>query len=405
MAISERARRLKPSSTLAITAKAKAMRADGIDVIGFGAGEPDFDTPDYIKASAIEAINDGFTKYTAASGIPELKDAVAEKFRRDNGLDYKQSEVTIGCGAKHIIYNIFQVVCDPGDEVLIPSPFWVSYPEQVRLAGGTPKIVDTTDFKMSAEQFEAAVTPKTKMLVLNSPSNPTGAVYDRGELEAIGEVALRHRILILSDECYEKILYDGNEHHSIGSFDKGLKELTLTVNAVSKTYSMTGWRIGYAGGPADYIKAIGTITSQSTSNPNSIAQKAAIAALTGDYAFVEMLVKEFDKRRKILAEALNECLKEDTPMPGGAFYYFPSISAFIDKKLGGAVVRTADDFCRILLEKARVAAVPGTDFGDSTRIRLSFATSEKNIREGVRRIAECVLYSASPAGRIRDDRL
>jgi len=390
MAISERARRLKPSSTLAITAKAKAMRAEGIDVIGFGAGEPDFDTPDHIKAAAIEAINSGFTKYTAASGIPELKDAVAEKFKRDNGIEYAQSEVTIGCGAKHIIYNIFQVVCDPGDEVLIPAPFWVSYPEQVRLANGTPKIIETTDFKMSAEQFEAAITPKTKMLVLNSPCNPTGAVYSRGELEAIGEIALKHRILILSDECYEKILYDGNEHHSIGSFDKGLRELTLTVNAVSKTYSMTGWRIGYAGGPADYIKAIGTITSQSTSNPNSIAQKAAVAALESDYALVEEIVEEFDKRRRILVGALNECLKDDTPMPGGSFYYFPSISEFIDKTVGSVVVRTADDFCRILLEKARVAAVPGTDFGDSTRIRLSFATSEENIREGMRRIAECV---------------
>jgi aspartate aminotransferase len=390
MTISERARRLKPSSTLAITAKAKAMKAEGIDVIGFGAGEPDFDTPDHVKAAAIEAINSGFTKYTAASGIPELKDAAAEKFKRDNGLAYEQSEVTIGCGAKHIIYNIFQVVCDPGDEVLIPSPYWVSYPEQVRLASGTPKIVATTEFKMSAEQFEAAITPKTKMLVLNSPSNPTGSVYSRSELEAIGEIALKHRIMILSDECYEKILYDGNEHHSIASFDKGLKELTLTVNAVSKTYSMTGWRIGYAGGPADYIKAIGTITGQSTSNPTSIAQKAAIAALNGDYAFVEKIVKEFDKRRRILTEALAECLKDDTPMPAGAFYYFPSIAAFIDKQMGGTVVRTADDFCRILLEKVRVAAVPGTDFGDSTRIRLSFATSEANIREGVKRIAECV---------------
>lgn len=390
MALSQRARSLKPSPTLAITAKAKAMRAEGIDVIGFGAGEPDFDTPDHIKAAGIEAIQSGFTKYTAASGMPELKEAVAAKLKRDNAIEYNTSEVTIGCGAKHIIYNIFQVICDPGDEVLIPSPFWVSYPEQVRLAGGEPKIVETTDFKMSPEALEAAITPKTRMLVLNSPSNPTGAVYDRKELETIGEIALKHGMMILSDECYERILYDGNEHHSIGSFDDGLKDLTFTVNAVSKTYSMTGWRIGYAGGPADYIKAIGSITSQSTSNPCSIAQKAAIAALSGDYAFVENMLKEFDKRRRIMAEGLNEILKDDTPLPDGAFYFFPSMTAFIDKEIHGTVVRTADDFCGILIEKARVAAVPGTGFGDSTRLRFSFATSEKNIREGLKRIAECV---------------
>lgn len=390
MALSQRALSLKPSPTLAITAKAKAMRAEGIDVIGFGAGEPDFDTPDHIKAAGIEAIQSGFTKYTAASGMPELKEAVAAKLKRDNAIEYKTSEVTIGCGAKHIIYNIFQVICDPGDEVLIPSPFWVSYPEQVRLAGGEPKIVETTDFKMSPEALEAAITPRTKMLVLNSPSNPTGAVYDRKELETIGEIALKHRMMILSDECYERILYDGNEHHSIGSFDDGLKDLTFTVNAVSKTYSMTGWRIGYAGGPADYIKAIGSITSQSTSNPCSIAQKAAIAALSGDYAFVENMLKEFDKRRRIMAEGLNEILKDDTPLPDGAFYFFPSMTAFIDKEIHGTVVRTADDLCGILIEKARVAAVPGTGFGDSMRLRFSFATSEKNIREGLKRIAECV---------------
>lgn len=390
MALSERARCLKPSSTLAITAKAKAMRAEGINVIGFGAGEPDFDTPEHIKAAAIEAIKQGFTKYTDASGMPELKDAAAAKFKRDNGIEYERGEITIGCGAKHLLYNIFQVVCDPGDEVLIPSPFWVSYPEQVCLAGGTPKFIPARNFKMSPEQFEAAISPKTKLLVLNSPNNPTGAVYSRRELEAIGEVALKHRVMILSDECYERIVYDGNEHHSIASFDKGLKELTFTVNAVSKTYSMTGWRIGYAGGPASYIKAIGNMTSQSTSNPCSISQKASIAALSGDYALVDMMLKEFDKRRKILAEGLNELLQDNTPPPGGAFYYFPSISAFVDRELQGAVIRTADDFCKVLLDVARVAAVPGTDFGDSTRVRFSFATSEKNIREGLDRIADCV---------------
>jgi aspartate aminotransferase len=390
MALSERARCLKPSSTLAITAKAKAMKEEGIDVVGFGAGEPDFDTPDFIKDAAIEAIRQGFTKYTDASGTPELKKAVADKFKRDNGLDYQLSEITIGCGAKQIIYNIFQVVCDPGDEVLIPAPFWVSYPEQVCLAGGAPKIINTKGFKMTAEQFEAAITPKSKLLVLNSPSNPTGAVYSRSELEAIGEVALKHRILILSDECYEKIVYDGHQHHSIASFDRGLKELTFTVNAVSKTYSMTGWRIGYAGGPADYIKAVGNITSQCTSNPCSISQKAATAALKGDYALVDKMLVEFDKRRKLLVEGLNECLNDDTPPPEGAFYYFPSMAAFIDKKMQGTLIRTTDDFCRILIEKARVAAVPGTDFGDSTRLRFSFVTSEANIRKGLTRIAECV---------------
>ncbi len=390
MALSERARLLKPSPTLAITAKANELKAQGVDVIGFGAGEPDFDTPDHVKAAGIEAIRSGFTKYTAASGMPELKSAVAAKFKRDNGIDYSTAEVTIGCGAKHIIYNIFQVVCDPGDEVIIPSPYWVSYPEQVRLAGGEPKIVETTNFKMPVEAFEAAVTPRTKMLVLNSPCNPTGAIYNRSELEAIGEVALRRRVMILSDECYEKILYDGNEHHSIGSFSEGLKDLTFTVNAVSKAYSMTGWRIGYAGGPAEYIKAIGSVASQSTSNPCSIAQKAAIAALSGDYTFVENMLVEFDKRRRILAEGLNEILKDDTALPEGAFYFFPSMAAFVDKEFHGNLVRTADDLCKVLIEKARVAAVPGTGFGDPTRVRFSFATSEENIREGLSRIAQCL---------------
>ena len=390
MALSERAHSLKPSPTLAITAKANELKAQGIDIIGFGAGQPDFDTPDHIKAAGIEAIQSGFTKYTAASGMPELKEVVAAKFKRDNDLDYKTTEVTIGCGAKHIIYNIFQVVCDPGDEVLIPMPYWVSYPEQVRLAGGVPRIIETTDFKMSPEAFEAAVTPKTKMLVLNSPSNPTGAIYNRGELEAIGKIALKRRVMILSDECYEKIIYDDNEHHSIASFNEGLKELTFTVNAVSKTYSMTGWRIGYAGGPADYIKAIGSITSQSTSNPCSIAQKAALAALAGDYAFLENWLEEFNKRRKIMTEGINKTLKDDTPLPDGAFYFFPSMKAFVDKELHGSPIRTADDLCNVLIEKARVAAVPGTGFGDPTRLRFSFATSEENIREGMERIAECV---------------
>ncbi len=390
MVLSKRASSLQPSPTLAITAKANELKARGIDVIGFGAGQPDFDTPDHIKEAGIEAIRSGFTKYTAASGMPELKEAVAAKLKRDNGLDYKTTEVTIGCGAKHIIYNLFQVVCDPGDEVIVPSPFWVSYPEQVRLADGVPVIVETTDFKLPPEAFEAAITKKTKMLVLNSPGNPTGRIYDRAELEAIGEIALEHNVMILSDECYEKILYDGNEHHSIASFSEDLKKLTFTVNAVSKAYSMTGWRIGYAAGPAEYIKAAGGITSQSTSNPCSIAQKAALAALLGDYAFLEEWLSEFDKRRRIMVEGLNEILGDDTPMPDGAFYFFPSMKALIGKTLHGIKIDDSDALCKVLLEEARVAAVPGTGFGAPTRLRFSFATSEQNIRKGLERIAECV---------------
>ena len=390
MALSERARSLQPSPTLAITAKANELKAQGIDIIGFGAGQPDFDTPDHVKAAGIEAIESGFTKYTAASGMPELKEAVAAKLKRDNGLDYKVSEVTIGCGAKHIIYNIFQVAIDHGDEVIIPSPFWVSYPEQVRLADGTPVIVETTDFKMPPEAFEDAITPKTKMLVLNSPSNPTGRIYSKSELEAIGEIALKHGVMILSDECYEKILYDGNEHHSIASFSEDLKKLTFTVNAVSKTYSMTGWRIGYAGGPAEYIKAAGSITSQSTSNPCSIAQKAALAALSADYGFLDAWLTEFDARRRIMTESLKKILREDTPLPDGAFYFFPSMAEFIGKELHGTTINNSDDFCEVLIEKARVAAVPGTGFGDPTRLRFSFATSADNIRKGMERIAECL---------------
>ena len=390
MTLSKRASALQPSPTLAITAKANELKARGIDVIGFGAGQPDFDTPDHIKEAGIEAIRSGFTKYTAASGMPELKEAVAAKLKRDNGLDYETAEVTIGCGAKHIIYNIFQVVCNPGDEVIVPSPFWVSYPEQVRLADGVPVIVETADFKLPPEAFEAAITKKTKMLVLNSPGNPTGRIYEKAELEAIGEVALKHNVMILSDECYEKILYDGNEHHSIASFSEDLKRLTFTVNAVSKAYSMTGWRIGYAAGPAEYIKAAGGITSQSTSNPCSIAQKAALAALVGDYAFLEDWLSEFDKRRGIMVEGLNKILADDTPMPDGAFYFFPSMKAFIGKTLHGIKIGDSDALCKVLLEEARVAAVPGTGFGDPSRLRFSFATSEQNIRKGLERIAECV---------------
>jgi aspartate aminotransferase len=390
MTLSKRASSLKPSSTLAITAKANAMKAQGIDVIGFGAGQPDFDTPDHIKEAGIEAIRSGFTKYTAASGMPELKEAVAAKLKRDNGVDYTIAEVSIGCGAKHILYNIFQAVLDPGDEVLIPSPFWVSYPEQVGLAAGVPVIVGTEDFKMSPAAFEAAITPKTRMVVLNSPSNPTGRIYSKAELQAIGDIAVKRGVMIISDECYEKIVYDGNEHHSIASFSEELKKITFTVNACSKTYSMTGWRIGYAGGPAEYIKAIGSITSQSTSNPCSIAQKAAIGALEGDYAFFDSWLGEFDARRKILVEGMSGILKDDTPLPDGAFYYFPSMASIVGRELDGVTIHDADDLCKVLLEKARVAAVPGSGFGAPDRLRFSFATSEENIREGIKRIAECL---------------
>lgn len=382
--ISKRAQSIKPSPTLAIDAKAKAMKAQGLDVINFGVGEPDFDTPDNVKHAAIKAIEQGFTKYTAAGGIDPLKDAVIEKFKKDNDLNYDRSQVLISVGAKHSLYNIAQALYDPGDEVIIPSPYWVSYPPQVTLNDGVPVIVRTEEkdnFMLDPKALEAAVTSKTKALILNYPSNPTGQTYDRKTLEAIAEIAVKHNFYIIADEVYEKLLYDGIKHVSIASFGKEVFDRTITVNAVSKSHSMTGWRIGYVGGPADVVKAMTNIQSQSTSNPTSFAQKGAVEALTGPQDFMKVMLAAFDERRKYITGALNELPGVTCAMPTGAFYCFPNV-----KGLYGGKVNSSSELALHLLEKANVALVPGDAFGDDDYIRISFATSLDDLKRAMVRI-------------------
>ncbi|HEY9059016.1 MAG TPA: pyridoxal phosphate-dependent aminotransferase [Pseudobacteroides sp.] len=389
MKLSTKALSISPSSTLAIDAKAKKMKADGIDVIGFGAGEPDFDTPDHIKEAAIKAINDGFTKYTPASGTLELKQAVCKKFERDNGLSYAPSNIVISNGAKHSLVNAFQAICNPGDEVIIPAPYWVSYPEMVKLADGVPVIVNTTEesgFKFTIEQLEAAITPKTRAIVINSPSNPTGMIYSKEELKAVADLAVSKEIYIVSDEIYEELIYDGYEHVSIASFNDKIKDLTIVVNGVAKSYAMTGWRIGYTASNAKIAEIMGNVQSHATSNPNSIAQKAAEAALNGPQDAVGMMVQEFIKRRDYMVEKINSIPGLSCIKPNGAFYVMMNISKIIGKELYGKKINGSDDFANILLEKANVALVPGSGFGTDIHVRLSYATSIKNITEGLNRI-------------------
>jgi aspartate aminotransferase len=389
MKLSTKALSISPSSTLAIDAKAKKMKADGIDVIGFGAGEPDFDTPDHIKEAAIKAINDGFTKYTPASGTLELKQAVCKKFERDNGLSYAPSNIVISNGAKHSLVNAFKAICNAGDEVIIPAPYWVSYPEMIKLADGVPVILNTTEesgFKFTIEQLKAAITPKTKAIVINSPSNPTGMIYSKEELQAIADLAVSNEIYVVSDEIYEKLIYDGYEHVSIASFNDKIKDLTIVVNGVAKSYSMTGWRIGYTASNAKIAEIMGNVQSHATSNPNSIAQKAAEAALNGPQDAVDMMVQEFIKRRDYMVEKINSIPGLSCIKPNGAFYVMMNISKIIGKELYGKKINGSDGFANILLEKANVALVPGSGFGTDIHVRLSYATSIKNITEGLNRI-------------------
>jgi aspartate aminotransferase len=393
MAIAKRAQAIKPSPTLATAAQAKAMKARGIDVVDFGVGEPDFDTPENVKQAGIKAIQSGFTKYTPAGGTDELKEAVIEKFKMDNGLQYEKAQVLISCGAKHSLYNIAEALFDPGDEVIIPAPYWVSYPDQVLLNDATPVIVTTTEdegFKLSAKKFEQAVTKKTKALVLNSPSNPTGLAYDTKTLEEIAGVAIKHNINVISDEIYEKLIYDGFKHVSIASLGAEIKNLTIVVNGVSKSYAMTGWRIGYAAGPKDVINAMANIQSQSTSNPASISQKAAVEALRGPQDFTQVMHVEFDKRRKYMVERLNRMQGISCLMPVGAFYAFPKISSLFGKSVNSTTINNSSDLAAYLLEKANVALVAGDAFGADEYIRLSYATSIENIRTGLDRIEAAI---------------
>ena len=382
MELSERATSLSPSLTLSIDSKAKSMIASGQDVCGFGAGEPDFDTPEHIKAAAIAALQAGFTKYTPSSGIPELRQAISDKFKADNGLNYKASQVIVSNGAKHSCFNAILATCQPGDEVLIPSPYWLSYPEMVRLAGAEPVFVPTTEannWKMTAEEFQNAMTPRTKMVIINSPGNPTGAVYTREELEAIAEVAVDEEILILSDEIYEKLVYDDVEHISIGSLSSEVHDLTITINGFSKAYAMTGWRLGYLGAPDAIAKAIDSLQSHSTSNPCSFSQKGALAALQGDQGAVSDMRDEFNVRRDYMYDRLTKIANVTVSKPAGAFYMLVNIG-----KLG----LNSTNFSDRLLSKAGVAVVPGVAFGDDRTIRLSYATSLDVIKRGLDRFED-----------------
>lgn len=391
--LSKRAGKIKPSPTLAMDAKAKAMKASGVDVVNFGVGEPDFDTPDNIKEAAIKAIKDGFTKYTPVGGIDPLKDAVIEKFRKDNNLEYARDEIIVSCGAKHSLYNIAQALYGPGDEVIIPSPYWVSYPDQVILNDAVPVFVKTYEkdkFMLKPAVLESHITKKTKAIILNSPSNPTGLTYDKKTIEGIAGVALKHNLYVISDEIYEKLTYDGFTHISIASLSNEIKARTLVVNGLSKAYAMTGWRIGYTAGPKDIIRAMTNIQSQSTSNPASIAQKAAVEALTGPQDFIKAMLSEFDRRRKFLVSELNSIPGISCLTPTGAFYAFPNTSKLYGKHADENKVSSSSELALYLLEKASVALVPGDAFGDNDYIRLSYATSMDNIRKGVERIKEAV---------------
>ncbi len=382
MDLANRVSDLTPSLTLSIDSKAKALRAEGIDIYSFGAGEPDFDTPEHVKAAAIAALNEGFTKYTPSSGIPELRSAISEKFKRDNNLEYKPSEIIVSNGAKQSCFNAILAVCGEGDEVIIPAPYWLSYPEMVRLAGAEPVIVETTqenDWKMTAQQFEQAMSPRTKMVIINSPGNPTGSVYTKEELRAIVEVAADEEITILSDEIYESLTYDGAEHVSVASLTPEARDLTITVNGFSKAYAMTGWRIGYLGAPEKIAKAIDSMQSHSTSGPNSFAQKGALAAITGSQKCVAEMREEFNIRREYMFERLSAIPNVTAVKPKGAFYMLANIS-----KLGMSSTNFADR----LLSKASVAVVPGIAFGDDRVVRLSYATGLDVIKPGLDRFEE-----------------
>ncbi|MEM1287736.1 MAG: pyridoxal phosphate-dependent aminotransferase [Pseudomonadota bacterium] len=389
--LAESLARIKPSATIAVTNKARELKAAGRDVIGLGAGEPDFDTPENIKDAAIQAIRKGKTKYTAVDGIPELKDAIADKFARDNALVYDAKQITVGTGGKQVLYNAFIATLNPGDEVLIPTPYWVSYPDMVLLAGGTPTFVETSidsNYKLSAEALDAALTPQTKWFIFNSPSNPSGAAYSRDELKAITDVLLQHpKVWIMTDDMYEHLVYDEFEFATIAEVEPKLFDRTLTVNGVSKAYSMTGWRIGYAGGPEHLIKAMAKVQSQSTSNPSSISQWAAVEALNGTQDFIAPNNELFKGRRDLVVSMLNQADGLTCPTPEGAFYVYPSCAGAIGKTSpSGNPVATDSDFATELLDAEGVAVVPGSAFGLSPNFRISYATSNEALEEACMRI-------------------
>jgi aspartate aminotransferase len=394
--LADRLRTLAPSSTLAVQAKARELRAKGIDVISFGAGEPDFDTPQRIKDAAVEAMRRGQTKYTEVGGIPELRAAVCAKLKRDNGLEYTPADILVSCGAKHTLYNIATALLNPGDEMLVPSPFWVSYPEQARLLGAVPVAVETreaTGFDLDPARLRAALTPRTKVIVLNSPNNPTGAVFSRAALEDVGRLAVERGLWLVSDECYESLTFEGR-HLSVASLAPEIKARTIVVNTCSKAYAMTGWRIGYAAGPRELIRAMTDVQSQVTSNPSSVAQWAAVEALSGPQDEVAKMAGEFDRRRRLIVGGLNALPGVSCVMPKGAFYAFANVSGLFGRTWSQGSARTtlksSLDVTSFLLEAARVAVVPGVDFGSDAHVRMSYATSDALISEGLARMKAAI---------------
>lgn len=393
MRISQRCQRVTGSLTLAIDAKAKEMKQKGIDVVGFGAGEPDFDTPEHIRKAAKDALDLGKTRYTPAAGMPELRQAICDKLKRDNGLDYVPQQIVVSNGAKHSLFNSFQALLEEGDEVIVPGPYWVSYPEIVRMAGGVPVIVEgreENNFKPTIDDFRAAVTDKTRAVVINSPNNPNGFVFTREELQAIGDLAIEKDLSIVSDEIYEFLVYDGAEHISIASLSPKIKERTIVINGMSKAYAMTGWRIGYTASPLNAAKAMTNFQSHSTSCPNSIAQYAALTALSGPDDQLKSMVAEFDRRRRRIVELINEIPGLSCKPPKGAFYVMMNIGGVFGKRYNGAPIVDSMSFTQLLLDNSHVAVVPGAGFGADAYVRLSYATSMENIEKGLARIKEFV---------------
>lgn len=389
MILSKKAQNISPSITLAITANAKKMKKEGIDVISFGAGEPDFDTPSNIKAAAIDAINKGYTKYTASSGIIELKEAVIKKLHRDNNLNYNTNQIIISCGAKQALSDTFMAILNPDDEVIVPVPYWVTYPELIKLSGGIPvyaKCSKENNFKYDFDEIEKVVSEKTKAIIINSPNNPSGSVYTKNELEKLAEFAKKHDLIIISDEIYEKLIYGNTRHVSIASLSDDAYKRTIVINGVSKSYSMTGWRIGYAAACEDIIKLMSSIQSHTTSNPSSISQYAALEALNGDQSTVPMMRNEFLKRRNYMVKKINSIKDISCSMPEGAFYVLIDISKLFNKKISNNIIKSSMDFSKYLLDEEKVAVIPGAGFGIDNYVRLSYATSMENIIEGINRI-------------------
>ncbi len=389
--LSKKGLSIEPSVTLEITAKANALKAAGESVISFSVGEPDFNTPENIQKAGIDAIVNGVTKYTAASGTPELKKAICKKFKDENGLDYKPSEIIVSNGGKHSLYNALMAILNPGDEVIFSIPYWVSYPELVMIAGGIPVLLETkeeNEFKFSSKDLESVKTDKTKAIILNSPSNPTGAVYSKAELEDIADWAVKNNIFVISDELYEKLIYDGEEHISIAQLNDDIKKLTILVNGMSKAYAMTGWRIGYTAADERIIKVMSNIQSHTTSNPSSLAQYASVEGLSGPQDSIDMMKKEFDKRRIVMADMINSTKDISCLVPKGAFYIMLNSSQLYGREIEGVMINSSVDFANLLLDKCKVAVVPGLAFGDDKYVRLSYATSMENIVEGLNRIKQ-----------------